>query len=75
MNITSQKLFAGASLNWIEDLFDYTAPEHTLKIFLKLRSNQTIELTGTAKGLAHRFTVNSATTNIPHGKIHTSTSI
>ena len=33
MNITSQKLFAGASWKWIEDLSDYPAPEYTLKIF------------------------------------------
>ncbi|QQS36943.1 MAG: hypothetical protein IPM56_03025 [Ignavibacteriales bacterium] len=68
MNITSQKLFAGASWNWIEDLSEYLAPEFTLKIFLKLRNNQTIELTGTAEGSTHKFTVNSATTNIPNGK-------
>lgn len=42
MNITNQKLFAGASWNWIEDLPDYPSPDFTLKIFLKLRNNETI---------------------------------
>lgn len=68
MNITLQKLFAGASWNWIEDLSDYPAPEYTLIFFLKLRNNQTIELTGIAEGSAHKFAVNSGTTNIPNGK-------
>lgn len=68
MNITSQLLYAGASWNWIEDLSEYPAPEYTLKFFLKLRNNQTIELTGTAEGSTHKFTVSSATTNIPNGK-------
>lgn len=67
MNITNQKLFAGASWDWIEDLPDYPSPDFTLKIFLKLRNNETIQLTGAAEDGKHKFTRSTSQTNIPHG--------
>lgn len=67
MNLSSLTLYAGTKWSWKEAFDLYPAPSYTLKAYLKLKNNATIELTSTPDGSEHSFDVTPDITNITPG--------
>lgn len=67
MNLSSLTLYAGTKWSWTENPANYLAPDFTLKLFLKLKNNPTIEFTSTQNGTGFNFDIQANQTNIPPG--------
>lgn len=69
MQISAVKLFAGATWKWTESLADYPASVYLLKFLFKLPGQNSLEVSATAAGDVHSFSIPSATTaNYASGK-------
>lgn len=60
MELSNQTLYQGDTWSWEEELSDYPASTHTLKLYLKLSTNETIELTASADVDTHVFSYSAA---------------
>lgn len=68
MNLSSLTLYARSKWSWSEAPIGYLPPTYTLKIYLKLKNNASIELESTANGTTgFNFEVLPVKTNIPPG--------
>lgn len=68
MNLSSLTLYAGTKWSWSEAPAEYLPPTYTLKIYLKLKNNATLELESTPDGTTgFNFVILPADTNITPG--------
>ncbi|HQI42318.1 MAG TPA: hypothetical protein PK665_14575 [Ignavibacteriaceae bacterium] len=67
MNLSSLTLYAGSKWSWTENPANYLAPDFTLKLFLKLKNNPTIEFLSTQNGTGFDFNIEQIQTSIAPG--------